>query len=215
MFKNPITIWLNWLIQSIILKRKFKTLSIGYLAQISNSTFQHNNLVCEYAILSKVQMNNYSYVGVRSQVKNAMIGSFCSIAPDCIIGLGAHPMKYVSTHPVFYARKGHWDFEPANNVFYEEYKKISIGNDVWVGARAVIVDGVSIGNGAIIAAGAVVTKDVPPYAIVGGVPAKIIKYRFSKDIINELESSLWWEWDIATIKAKRSKFLNVEEFLKG
>ena len=71
-------------------------------------------------------------------------------------------------------------------------KPIHIGNDVWIGARSIIMDGVSIGDGAIVAAGSVVTKDVPPYAVVGGSPAKIIKYKFSQDIIDRLEEIQWW-----------------------
>lgn len=74
----------------------------------------------------------------------------------------------------------------------KEHNEVKIGNDVWIGTRAMILDGITIGDGAVIGAGAVVTKNVPPYAIVGGVPAKIIKYRFSQDKINELLASQWW-----------------------
>ena len=83
---------------------------------------------------------------------------------------------------------------------FEEYKEIYIGNDVWVGTRVLIMGGVTIGNGAVVAAGAVVTKDVPPYAIVGGVPARVIKYRFPEDVIQKLEASKWWTLDDDTLK---------------
>lgn len=84
--------------------------------------------------------------------------------------------------------------------------KIVIGNDVWIGAHVVILSGVKIGDGAVIAAGSVVSKDVPPYAIVGGSLAKVIKYRFSPEIISELESLNWWDWDIEKIKRNRAFF---------
>lgn len=83
---------------------------------------------------------------------------------------------------------------------FEEYAHIDIGNDVWIGARAIIMDGIKIGHGAVVAANAVVTKDIPPYAIVGGIPAKIIKYRFEPDKIERLIQSEWWKWDLEKIK---------------
>ena len=88
------------------------------------------------------------------------------------------------------------------DVYFEEYAKISIGHDVWIGARAIILDGVNVGHGAIIAANSVVTKDVSPYAIVAGVPAKMIKYRFSEDKIEQLLTSSWWNWSLEDIKLK-------------
>lgn len=78
---------------------------------------------------------------------------------------------------------------------YDEFKEIYIGNDVWIGQRAMVMGGVRIGNGAVVGAGAVVTKDVPPYTIVGGVPAKIIRYRFSDKVVKKLQSSKWWDYD--------------------
>ncbi len=91
---------------------------------------------------------------------------------------------------------------------------LKIGNDVWIGANVLILDGVTIGNGAIIAAGAVVTKDVPPYAVVGGVPAKIIKYRFNKEEIDFLEQLKWWEKDEKWL-TEYGKYFNNVELLKN
>ena len=96
---------------------------------------------------------------------------------------------------------------------FEEFKaQIEIGNDVWIGDSAIIMDGVKIGDGSIIAAGAVVTKDVPPYAIVGGVPAKIIRYRFDEDDINFLLELSWWEKDKKWIKENAEKFSDIRNF---
>ena len=88
------------------------------------------------------------------------------------------------------------------DIFFEEYETVTIGHDVWIGTRAIVLDGITVGNGAVIAANSVVTKDVPPYAIVAGVPAKIIKYRFNDDKINKLNDSKWWELDLNEIKQK-------------
>ena len=92
---------------------------------------------------------------------------------------------------------------------------MQIGNDVWIGTGAILLDGVTIGNGAIVAAGAVVNKDVPPYAVVGGVPAKIIKYRFSEEIVKKLEESRWWEKEESWLLKNAEKFSNIEIFLKS
>ena len=134
----------------------------------------------------------YSYVGGKSRVINANIGKFCSIAGESSIGMGTHTLNKLSTCPIFtekYNGTGHsWCDKSSDN----PYKVVTIGNDVWVGKRVMVMGGVSIGDGAVIAAGAVVTKDVPPYAVVGGVPARVIKYRFSQDIIEKLLDLKWW-----------------------
>ncbi|MBQ2645031.1 CatB-related O-acetyltransferase [bacterium] len=118
------------------------------------------------------------------------IGRYCSIANDVIIAASEHPITNFSTHPISY------DVE---NYPGKETKTI-IGNDVWLGTRAIIKKGVKIGDGAVIASGAVVTKDIPPYAVVAGVPTKIIKYRFNDDIIEELLNIQWWNFPLAKLQ---------------
>jgi acetyltransferase-like isoleucine patch superfamily enzyme len=146
--------------------------------------------------LRDAQISDYSYLGRNCNVTRATIGKFCSIASEVYIGLGIHPLApFVSTHPIFYLRRPRtsWDF--ADHDYRSEYIDTVIGNDVWIGLRAAIRDGVSVGDGAVIATGAVVTKDVPPYAIVAGVPAKIVRYRFPSDTVGFLLDFKWWDRD--------------------
>jgi len=152
----------------------------------------------------------FTYIS-NSEVYNCEIGSFTSIAPYAIIGgFGQHPTRWLSTHPAFYsnALKANTTFTSDNS--FDEYQITHIGNDVWIGTRAMILDGVNIGNGAIVAAGAIVTKDVPDYAIVGGIPAKVIRYRFSNDIIEELLAWKWWDLPPKLLKKYHQEFINKE-----
>ncbi len=158
-----------------------------------------------YAARKRFKMGKGTYAHFKSlkiACKETEIGSFCSIAADVQIGLTQHPGHFLSTHPFAYKTK----FTPMFKAIFPALKNrelydfpvavpCRIGNDVWLGSGAMIMDGVSVGDGAIVAANAVVTRDVPPYAIVGGVPAKVIKYRFAPEIIEKLMRLKWWELD--------------------
>ena len=145
------------------------------------------------ARISGVEMGNYSYIGRGTIIHNTIIGKFCSISDFCVIGLPGHSTNTLSTSPLFSGihngTKSSWVKKNMPHTPVE----VKIGNDVWIGYRVIIPVNVTIGDGAIIAAGAVVTKDVPPYAVVGGVPAKIIKYRFPQDVIDKLLELRYWE----------------------
>jgi len=144
--------------------------------------------------LKDVEVGRFSYVAADTVIARTKIGRFCSIGPGLICGYGEHPSGWVSTSPVFYSTNRQCGVSFSDSDMYDELKPIEIGNDVWIGARVFVRDGVSIGNGAIVAAGAVVMKDVPAYAVVGGVPARIIRYRFSPEEIRQMNNLAWWDW---------------------
>lgn len=162
-----------------------------------------------------------SYIGKNSEIRGK-IGKFTSIS-DCVsIVNGLHPAKdFVSTHPAFYSTKCCVDLSYCQKDLFDEFRyaddekrfDVIIGNDVWIGYGATILAGVKVGDGAIIAAGAVVTKDVEPYAIVGGVPAKTIRYRFTEEEIRMLSELSWWNKDIDWIRANAKKFTSMNELI--
>ena len=174
------------------LKFLFQT-SISKLSLIDNkSSFHITTHIYRFAHIVNSNIGKYTYIGIGSKIIHTEIGNFCSIASDVNIGLEEHTLQNISTSPIFTESHNATGYSWTKEDVFIPFKRTYIGNDVWIGFRALIKSGIKIGNGAVIAAGAVVTKDVPPYAIVGGVPAKIIKYRFSEDIIDELQKSQWW-----------------------
>lgn len=129
------------------------------------------------------------------------IGAFCNISADNVTIAGNHPLTMVSTNTFTYSKKVGFVEHDKSISHIANTRKINIGHDVWIGANVILLPGITVGHGAVIAAGSVVSKDVSPYAIVGGIPAKVIKFRFEPNIIERLLESEWWYWDDETIKA--------------
>lgn len=174
--------------------------------KVSRRVTAESHVAAPHAIFKdECEIGAFSYLGKGSVVQSTTIGRYCSIAPNVTIGPADHNMSLLSTH-LF--SSGSWG--PFRNS--PEYKEIRskikdprkiartfVGNDVWIGANVFVRRGVTIGDGAVIAAGATVVKDVEPYAVVGGVPARIIRYRFSDDIRDSLLDLKWWNYDLSKL----------------
>ncbi|MCS6180477.1 CatB-related O-acetyltransferase [Shewanella baltica] len=160
-----------------------------YKLKCKNVSFSEKVILFSKASIANSKVGRYTYFAGFADVSNADIGSFCSIAKDVIIGMGKHPISYFSTSPALFSDKTILPHRllPFDSD-YKDFEKVIIKDDVWCGRGCMILDGVTIGQGAIIAAGAVVTKDVMPYTIVAGCPARVISSRFSDENIQYLMS---------------------------
>jgi virginiamycin A acetyltransferase len=161
-------------------------------------------------------MSPYHILSYESRKSNGdlpkvKIGKKCSIATNCTFSLSNHLVDTFTTSPL--TTRSLFSHGKGNTSSYSK-GDIIIKNDVWIGANCTIIDGITIGNGAVIAAGSVVTKDVPAYAIVGGNPAKVIRYRFSRELIDEIEKVGFWEMDIAEINKFDIHTRNIDELLR-
>lgn len=199
----------------LIKNRKKNPTSILYSGSFldSSSKLEKYNVLFPNVKVINSTIGSHSFIQKNTVVINSSIGRFCSIADNIHIGLGQHPIDQVSSHPAFYSVN-----QPIAKTFsdknsYTPFKPISIGNDVWIGSNAIVMDGVIIGNGAVIAAGAVVTKNVESYSVVGGIPAKHIKFRFDRELRERLIRSKWWEKDEDWLKENAQFFDDPETFL--
>ncbi|EKT59812.1 MULTISPECIES: CatB-related O-acetyltransferase [Providencia] len=199
----------SWIIRRIILKIKYNDFYAAPMAYANNQCiFSDNVRLYKNTYLYNVSVGRHSYFS-NTFSAYASFGNFCSIGPNTIVGgLGKHPTDQISTHPIFFSTRKQSGRSFVEENHFTEFAQTIIGNDVWIGANAIVLDGVKIGNGVIIAAGAVVTKDIPDYAIVAGIPAKIIKFRYSENLINKLNNIKWWELDDERLREYAPLFIN-------
>lgn len=188
-----------------------KLIKKAHFPAIRNSIISSKSKVCAGAHVIDVDMDDYSYIGNFSTVINTCIGRYCSIADNCVIGGKSHPMNWVTTSPVSYRGKNCLGINFSNHD-YVDTEKTTIENDVWIGNNALIKAGVCLSTGCIIGMGSVVTKNVGPYEIWGGNPAKLIRKRFSEETIQLLLQSKWWELDEELIKNYVEYLDNPEQF---
>lgn len=154
-----------------------------------------------FVFLNNSSIGAFSFIGHNSKFNNVKVGKYSSISANVYAGLYSHPINFFSTSPIFYRPKNGSGTKWVNKLLFDDEPKIiDIGNDVWIGINVTIISGVKIGDGAIIASHSVVTKDVPPYAIYGGVPAKFIRYRFEYQMIDSLLKLKWWHLPISVLK---------------
>jgi phosphonate metabolism protein (transferase hexapeptide repeat family) len=174
--------------------------------------------VGERTILREVTVGDFSYFERHAEAIYTDIGKFCSIAANVRINALEHPLERATTHKVSYRPNEYFRYLGVDQAFRERrrQKRVTIGHDVWIGHGAVVLPGVQIGNGAVVGANSVVTRDVPAYAVIAGAPAKIIRSRFSDDAARRLTEMAWWDWPLDRLfKAiPDMQALGIEEFIE-
>jgi len=196
---------IRYFLSRLIKKARLSSIKDSYVHSSSKIESGSNVLYSSF--------DKYSFCGYDCDIYYAHVGSFTSIASGVIIGGAKHPMEWVGMSPVFY--KGRDSVRKKFSQFELSKPSITtIGHDVWIGRSAIIMSGITIGNGAVIGAGSVVTKDVPAYAIFGGNPATLIRYRFSTELAAALEATRWWLLDDANLEYLSQYIRQPDKFLK-
>lgn len=186
-------------------------------AQLRDCVLGNFTDIAERVTLADCTIGDYSYVERHVEAIYTTIGKFCAIAADVRLNALNHPFERISQHKITYRPNEYFVGAKVDKNFREHRQnaRVKIDHDVWIGHGAIVLPGLTIGHGAIIAAGAVVTKNVEPYAIVAGVPAKPIKWRFNKSIRERIILLQWWDWDHDKLASAIGDMqaLSVEDFL--
>ncbi len=200
---------------------RHKDIHIGFFVRLDNSTNLGGfNRIGRNSYVNGCKLGLHSYIGIDCVLNKTEIGKYTSIGDRVLVITGNHPTSQnISTSPIFYSCKPGVN-SYAQDVSFEEYKfvkddyYVTIGNDVWIGSDVRIMHGVKIGDGAVIGSGAMVTRDIDPYSINVGVPARKIKNRFNEDQVSMLLKTQWWNWDDTTLRERAHLFQKPVEFLK-
>lgn len=188
--------------KNIFIKMEYllaKIIKKMHLRAVINSSIDNTSQLEAGCHLVNSEFGRFSYCAYDCTFINTKVGAFCSIASNVIVGGASHPTHWVGMSPVFYDVKSSIK-EKFSLFYYDCTKKTIIGNDVWIGNNAIIKQGLVIGDGAVIGMGSVVTKNIEPYTIVGGNPARVIRKRFSEDIIEKLLAIKWWTYSDEELK---------------
>jgi phosphonate metabolism protein (transferase hexapeptide repeat family) len=171
----------------------------------------------ERVVLREVSVGDFSYFERHGEAIYTTIGKFCSIAANTRLNALEHPVERLTQHKLSYRPNEYFRYLGVDAGFRERRrgKQVSIGHDVWIGHGAVLMPGVTIGNGAVVGANAVVTRDVAPFAIVAGVPARVLKPRFRAEIAARIERLAWWDWPVERLveAIPDMQALSIEDFL--
>ena len=190
---------------------------IHHTAKVTDSQLGRYTEVADRSRISETHLGDYSYVMLNCDIWHAEIGKFANIASAVRINATNHPTWRATQHHFTYRASDYFADADMDQDFFawRRDNKVRIGHDVWIGHGATILPGVSVGHGAVIGAGAVVSKDVPDYAIVGGVPARLIRERFPASIAKRLIALAWWDWSHDDLRSALEDFrmLQIDEFL--